>query len=71
VVLLRNRDRLPLLWPPVFDHLASIIRGKGVSITEKHLVVVVWQMATKAQILRGAQTGCSPSGLCRAITTAL
>jgi hypothetical protein len=31
VVLLRNRDRLPLLWPPVFDHLASIIRGKGVS----------------------------------------
>jgi hypothetical protein len=33
VVLLRNRDRLPLLWPPVFDHLASIIRGKGVSRT--------------------------------------
>lgn len=31
VVLLRNRDRLPLLWPPVFDHLASIIKGKGVS----------------------------------------
>lgn len=30
-MLLRNRDRLPLLWPPVFDHLASIIRGKGVS----------------------------------------
>lgn len=31
VVLLRNRDRLPLLWQPVFDHLASIIKGKGVS----------------------------------------
>lgn len=30
VVLLRNRDRLPLLWPPVFEHLAAIIRGKAV-----------------------------------------
>eukprot|EP00878_Enallax_costatus_P015929 GHUV01016699.1.p1 GENE.GHUV01016699.1~~GHUV01016699.1.p1 ORF type:complete len:757 (+),score=260.66 GHUV01016699.1:586-2856(+) len=30
VVLLRNRDRLSLLWPPVFDHLSAIIRGKGV-----------------------------------------
>ncbi|KAF8061912.1 hypothetical protein HT031_004172 [Scenedesmus sp. PABB004] len=30
VVLLRNRDRLSLLWPPVLDHLSAIIRGKGV-----------------------------------------
>ena len=30
VVLLRNRDRIQLLWPPVFDHLVAIIRGKGV-----------------------------------------
>jgi hypothetical protein len=33
VVLLRNRDRLSLLWPPVFDHLCAIIRGKGVEGT--------------------------------------
>jgi len=30
LVLLRNRDRLQLLWPPVFDHLAGIIKGRGV-----------------------------------------
>ena len=28
VVLLRNRDRIQLLWPPVMDHLTAIIRGK-------------------------------------------
>eukprot|EP00775_Hariotina_reticulata_P002968 gene2968-3253_t len=33
VVLLRNRDRLSLLWPPVLDHLSAIIRGKGVEGT--------------------------------------
>jgi hypothetical protein len=27
-VLLRNRDRIQLLWPPTQDHLAAIIRGK-------------------------------------------
>ena len=41
VVLLRNRDRLPLLWPPVFDHLASIIRGKGVSFCAVKLLTDV------------------------------
>lgn len=30
LVLLRNRDRLALVWPPVFEHLTAIMRGKGV-----------------------------------------
>eukprot|EP00877_Chromochloris_zofingiensis_P013112 jgi/Chrzof1/8054/UNPLg00099.t1 len=30
VVLLRNRDRIQLLWPPVMEHLTAIIRGRGV-----------------------------------------
>ena len=28
-VLLRNRDRLPALWPPVYERFAAVIGGRG------------------------------------------
>jgi hypothetical protein len=47
------------------DGVQRVYRSQGVSITEKHLEVVVRQMTTKVQILSGAQTGFFPGELVR------
>jgi hypothetical protein len=47
----------------VVDGVQRVYRSQGVSITDKHLEVVVRQMTTKVQILHGAQTGFFPGEL--------
>jgi hypothetical protein len=45
------------------DGVQRVYRSQGVSITDKHLEIVVRQMTTKVQILHGAQTGFFPGEL--------
>jgi hypothetical protein len=47
----------------IVDGVQRVYRSQGVSITDKHLEVVVRQMTTKVQILHGAQTGFFPGEL--------
>lgn len=49
----------------IVDGVQRVYRSQGVSITDKHLEVVVRQMTTKVQILNGAQTGFFPGELVR------
>lgn len=65
VVLLRNRDRIALLWPTVFDHLAAVVRGKGVDgrVVERAAVGILrlcgrllpYKPDAAEQLLRGLQ----------------
>jgi hypothetical protein len=45
------------------DGVQRVYRSQGVSITDKHLEIIVRQMTTKVQILHGAQTGFFPGEL--------
>jgi hypothetical protein len=47
----------------IVDGVQRVYRSQGVSITDKHLEVIVRQMTTKVQIVYGAQTGFFPGEL--------
>jgi DNA-directed RNA polymerase subunit beta' len=45
------------------DGVLRVYRSQGVSISDKHLEIVVKQMTTKVRIIRGGQTGLFPGEL--------